>query len=84
MAALARAASVMSRGRSPCRAFSSAVSRKSGGREQVISAQARADAQRLRDFQQMGHQARPCSVAIGLGSHDLGVADTIADLYTGA
>ncbi|WP_326796263.1 YdcF family protein [Streptomyces sp. NBC_01808] len=47
----------------------------------MISAQAWADAQRLWDFQQMGHEPRPCSVAIGLGSHDLGVADTTADLY---
>ena len=29
----------------------------------------------------MGHTPRPCSVAIGLGSHDLGVADTAAKLY---
>jgi hypothetical protein len=29
----------------------------------------------------MGHAVRPCSVAIGLGSHDLGVADTTAALY---
>ncbi|MGA5315730.1 YdcF family protein [Streptomyces althioticus] len=47
----------------------------------MISAQAWADAQRLWEFQQMGHELRPCSVAIGLGSHDLGVADTTADLY---
>ncbi|KUL69611.1 MULTISPECIES: YdcF family protein [unclassified Streptomyces] len=47
----------------------------------MIPAQAWADAQRLWDFQQMGHEPRPCSVAIGLGSHDLGVADTAADLY---
>ncbi|MCZ4508308.1 YdcF family protein [Streptomyces sp. ActVer] len=47
----------------------------------MISTQAWADAQRLWDFQQMGHEARPCSVAIGLGSHDLGVADTTAKLY---
>ncbi|KAF3466938.1 YdcF family protein [Streptomyces sp. Tu 3180] len=47
----------------------------------MISAQAWADAQRLWDFQQMRHELRPCSVAIGLGSHDLGVADTTADLY---
>ncbi|MFI8094006.1 YdcF family protein [Streptomyces sp. NPDC086080] len=47
----------------------------------MISAQAWADAQRLWDFQRMGHELRPCSVAIGLGSHDLGVADTTADLY---
>lgn len=47
----------------------------------MISTQAWADAQRLWDFQQMGHEPRPCSVAIGLGSHDLGVADTTAELY---
>ena len=47
----------------------------------MISTQAWADARRLWDFQQMGHELRPCSVAIGLGSHDLGVADTTADLY---
>jgi uncharacterized SAM-binding protein YcdF (DUF218 family) len=29
----------------------------------------------------MGHTPRSCSVAIGLGSHDLGVADTAAELY---
>ncbi|MEU5957713.1 YdcF family protein [Streptomyces sp. NPDC047525] len=47
----------------------------------MISAQAWADAQELWDFQQMGHEPRRCSVAIGLGSHDLGVADVTADLY---
>lgn len=47
----------------------------------MISTQAWADAQILWDFQQMGHEVRPCSVAIGLGSHDLGVADTTAELY---
>ncbi|MEU8616598.1 YdcF family protein [Streptomyces sp. NPDC048623] len=29
----------------------------------------------------MGHERRPCSAAIGLGSHDLGVAATAAHLY---
>ncbi|MFF1696868.1 YdcF family protein [Streptomyces sp. NPDC058257] len=47
----------------------------------MISVQAWADAQELWDFQLMGHEPRRCSVAIGLGSHDLGVADTTADLY---
>ncbi|MFF8096462.1 YdcF family protein [Streptomyces sp. NPDC016675] len=47
----------------------------------MISTQSWADAQRLWDFQKMGHEPRPCSVAVGLGSHDLGVADTTADLY---
>lgn len=47
----------------------------------MISAQDWADTQRLWDYHQMGHAPRPCSVAIGLGSHDLGVADTAVDLY---
>ncbi|MFE5912650.1 YdcF family protein [Streptomyces wedmorensis] len=47
----------------------------------MISTQDWADTQRLWDYHQMGHTPRPCSVAIGLGSHDLGVADTAADLY---
>ncbi|MGW3566665.1 YdcF family protein [Streptomyces sp. NPDC000941] len=47
----------------------------------MISAQAWADARRVWDYHQMGHTARPCSVAIGLGSHDLGVADAAVRLY---
>ncbi|MEU5193016.1 YdcF family protein [Streptomyces scabiei] len=47
----------------------------------MISTQAWADARRLWDYHQMGHAPQPCSVAIGLGSHDLGVADTAVDLY---
>ncbi|MFE9503924.1 YdcF family protein [Streptomyces anthocyanicus] len=47
----------------------------------MISTQNWADTRRLWDYHQMGHTPRPCSVAIGLGSHDLGVADTAADLY---
>ncbi|MGW6881706.1 YdcF family protein [Streptomyces goshikiensis] len=47
----------------------------------MISAQDWADTRLLWDFHQMGHALRPCSVAIGLGSHDLGVADTAVDLY---
>lgn len=47
----------------------------------MISAQDWADARRIWDYHQMGHALQPCSVAIGLGSHDLGVADTSADLY---
>ncbi|MEW2487373.1 YdcF family protein [Streptomyces sp. NPDC048411] len=47
----------------------------------MISAQAWSDAQRLWEFQQMDHEPRPCSVGIGLGSHDLGVADVTVDLY---
>ncbi|MFJ2476355.1 YdcF family protein [Streptomyces sp. NPDC087659] len=47
----------------------------------MISAQSWADAQLLWEFQQMHHEPRPCSVGIGLGSHDLGVADVTVDLY---
>ncbi|WP_030339001.1 YdcF family protein [Streptomyces californicus] len=47
----------------------------------MISVQNWADAHMLWDFQQMGHAPRPCSVGIGLGSHDLGVADATVDLY---
>lgn len=39
------------------------------------------DTQLLWEYQLMGHSPRPCSVAIGLGSHDLGVADVTAELY---
>ncbi|WP_031145467.1 YdcF family protein [Streptomyces erythrochromogenes] len=47
----------------------------------MISEQAWADAELIWDFHQMHHEPRPCSVAVGLGSHDLGVADTAVDLY---
>ncbi|MFG2948339.1 YdcF family protein [Streptomyces adustus] len=39
------------------------------------------DATLIWNYHQMGHEQRPCSAAIGLGSHDLGVATTAADLY---
>ncbi|MGW8366744.1 YdcF family protein, partial [Streptomyces wedmorensis] len=47
----------------------------------MISTQDWTDTQRLWNYHQMGHTPRPCSVAIGLGSHDLGAADTAVDLY---
>ncbi|MFG3486624.1 YdcF family protein [Streptomyces sp. NPDC047972] len=47
----------------------------------MISMQDWSDAHILWAFQQMGHEPRPCSVGIGLGSHDLGVADATVDLY---
>ncbi|MFD3492427.1 YdcF family protein [Streptomyces sp. NPDC058690] len=47
----------------------------------MISVQTWSDAQRLWDFQKMRHELRPCSVGIGLGSHDLGVADVTVNLY---
>ncbi|MEV7136683.1 YdcF family protein [Streptomyces tauricus] len=47
----------------------------------MISAQAWADARLLWDYHRMHHDRRPCSVAVGLGSHDLGVADVTSELY---
>ncbi|MGW2397041.1 YdcF family protein [Kitasatospora sp. NPDC001664] len=47
----------------------------------MTSQQDLADAQIIWDYHQMHHEPRPCSVAVGLGSHDLGVADATADLY---
>lgn len=49
--------------------------------EATISDADRADARALWDFHQMGHELRPCSAAIALGSLDLGVAGAAADLY---
>ncbi|WP_231948732.1 YdcF family protein [Jiangella alkaliphila] len=39
------------------------------------------DAQILWDYHQLHHELRTTDVGIGLGSHDLGVADHTADLY---
>lgn len=39
------------------------------------------DAELIWDYHQMHHEPAPASVAIGLGSHDLGVADVAASLY---
>ncbi|MFJ9540620.1 YdcF family protein [Streptomyces sp. NPDC101225] len=39
------------------------------------------DAALIWDYHRMGHERRPCSAAIGLGSHDLGVATTAGDLH---
>ncbi|MET3982424.1 YdcF family protein [Streptomyces sp. PvR034] len=47
----------------------------------MISTQDWSDTRLLWDYHQMGHASRPCSVAIGLGSHDLGVADVAVDLF---
>lgn len=46
-----------------------------------ITAANRRDARIVWDYHQLGHELRPCSVAIGLGSHDLGVATFAAELY---
>jgi uncharacterized SAM-binding protein YcdF (DUF218 family) len=39
------------------------------------------DALVLWEYQQLHHELRPCSVIIGLGSHDLGVATYASELY---
>ncbi|MFH8792447.1 YdcF family protein [Streptomyces sp. NPDC017941] len=39
------------------------------------------DANLVWQYHQLRHEPRPCSAAIGLGSHDLGVATTAAELY---
>lgn len=41
----------------------------------------RADVERLWDYHDPRHKLRRCDVGVGLGSHDLGVADRISDLY---
>ncbi|MFH9609183.1 YdcF family protein [Streptomyces sp. NPDC017448] len=47
----------------------------------MITTRSWADARRLWDHHLMHHTPRPCSVIVGLGSHDLGVADAAAGLY---
>ncbi|MEV2262307.1 YdcF family protein [Streptomyces anulatus] len=47
----------------------------------MISEQVWGDTRVLWDYHQMGHALRPCSVGIGLGSHDLGVADAAVAAY---
>ena len=47
----------------------------------TITRQHRSDAHLIWDYHQMGHHLTPCDVAIGLGSHDLGVAEHAAKLY---
>ncbi|WP_433465520.1 YdcF family protein [Spirillospora sp. CA-128828] len=49
--------------------------------EVTLSAAYRADVETLWDYHDMHHTIRPSDVAIGLGSHDLGVATFAAELY---
>ncbi|GAA0374314.1 YdcF family protein [Microbispora corallina] len=51
------------------------------GDRQAITEQHRRQAKLIWDYHRMGHSPRPCDVAIGLGSHDLGVAGHAARLY---
>ncbi|BDH68851.1 YdcF family protein [Streptomyces sp. PLM4] len=47
----------------------------------MISESDRDDARLIWEFHRMGHEPKRCSVAVGLGSHDLGVAEVVADFY---
>jgi len=40
-----------------------------------------ADVEILWNYNHMGHEPQPCDIAIGLGSHDIGVATFTAQLY---
>ncbi|SFE69085.1 DUF218 domain-containing protein [Actinopolyspora alba] len=46
-----------------------------------IPAEHRDDVTRLWDYHDLHHQPRVCDVGVGLGSHDLGVADHVVELY---
>ena len=46
-----------------------------------VTAQDWVDAETVWNYHQMGHELRRCDVAIGLGSHDLGVAAYASALY---
>jgi uncharacterized SAM-binding protein YcdF (DUF218 family) len=47
----------------------------------TLSDEHKRQAKLIWDYHQMGHQPRACDAAIGLGSHDLGVAAFAAKLY---
>ncbi|MGW5689235.1 YdcF family protein [Nonomuraea sp. NPDC003754] len=49
--------------------------------KQVITDEQWRHARTIWDYHQMHHLLRRCDAAIGLGSHDLGVASTAAELY---
>lgn len=52
----------------------------SNSRDDIIE-QNRRDARTIWEYHQVDHDVSPCDVAIGLGSHDLGVAAYAAELY---
>lgn len=49
--------------------------------QSAITDEQRRQARTIWDYHQMRHPLRPCEAAIGLGSHDLGVAAFTAELY---
>ncbi|GAA3554438.1 hypothetical protein GCM10022419_038550 [Nonomuraea rosea] len=50
-------------------------------KQQVITDEQWQHARTIWDYHQMHHDLRRCHVAIGLGSHDLGVARAAAEFY---
>ncbi|MFE7413959.1 YdcF family protein [Streptomyces laurentii] len=52
-----------------------------GDNQQTITEDQWRQTKLIWDYHLMGHRLRPADVAIGLGSHDLGVAAASADLY---
>ncbi|MFD4377503.1 YdcF family protein [Streptomyces sp. NPDC058486] len=52
-----------------------------GDNERTITGDQWRKTELIWDYHLMGHAPRPADVAIGLGSHDLGVAAASADLY---
>ncbi|MER7077426.1 DUF218 domain-containing protein [Saccharopolyspora kobensis] len=46
-----------------------------------VPSELRADVELLWDYHCVPHEIRACDVAIGLGGHDLGVADHVVDLH---
>lgn len=49
--------------------------------QQALTEEQRKQAELIWDYHRMDHELRPVDVAIGLGSHDLGVASFTAELY---
>ncbi|MFI9461178.1 YdcF family protein [Streptomyces xiamenensis] len=52
-----------------------------GDKRDIIGEDERRRAGLIWDYHQLRHKVRPCDAAIGLGSHDLGVAGFAAELY---
>ncbi|MBB4704590.1 hypothetical protein [Sphaerisporangium siamense] len=50
-------------------------------KQKVITDEQWRHARTIWDYHQMHHDLRRCDVAIGLGSHDLGVAHATVELY---
>lgn len=53
------------------------------GNSTAVPEEHRIDVQRLWTYHDLHHELRRCDVGVGLGSHDLGVAEHIVELYGG-